>query len=87
MNRHRTAAHTGGCDARYDSLAFYSLASASFLEDTTPVYEALSRCVTETYAAMYYRTLAAYTHDAELKALLTQLSRDEIQTQRSVSAI
>jgi hypothetical protein len=149
MHRQMAAA-LGGSDARFDAIAFYSLASASFLESTTPIYvenmqvifanddetrawlattwqadeqhhgqllrefiertwpefdyeasysrflsayvprcdasllranaglEALSRCVTETYAAMYYRMLAAHTNDAELKALLTQLSRDEV---------
>ena len=41
--------------------------------------EALARCVTETYAAMMYRCLAAYTRDQRLRSLLLGFSRDEIR--------
>lgn len=45
----------------------------------TPALEALARCVTETQAAMIYRCIAAYTHDAELKRLFTGMSQDEVR--------
>lgn len=43
----------------------------------TPALEALSRCVTETHAAMMYRCLASYTSDHRLKRLLLRFSQDE----------
>lgn len=39
--------------------------------------EALARCVTETQAATFYRCLACYTPDPDLKILLKRMSADE----------
>jgi len=45
----------------------------------SPALEALARCVTETETAMIYRCLADYAGDAELSALLREMSADEVR--------
>jgi len=45
----------------------------------SPGLEALARCVTETQAAMIYRCIAEYTCDANLKCLLTAMSKEEVR--------
>jgi rubrerythrin len=44
----------------------------------TRALELLARCVTETEAALYYRTMASYTEDRRLHSLFSSLYRDEV---------
>ena len=67
-------------EAAHDEfLALYVPRCHHTLLRPSPALEALARCVTETEAAMVYRCIGDYTGDAELKALLHRMSRDEVR--------